>query len=77
MSEETWWLGLEAAGHLASEARKQREMTAGAQLILFSIFCPGSPPTERCYPHPRWVFSPQLNISRNKLIDTLINVFPW
>lgn len=77
MSEKTWRLGLEGNGHLASEVRKQREMNAGAQLILFSVFSPGFQSIEWCYPQPQWVFSPQLSISRNKLIDTLINVFPW
>lgn len=58
-------------GRIASEVRKQRETNAGAQLILFSIFSPGSQPIEWCHPHPRWVFSLQLNISRNNFIDTL------
>ena len=34
---KSWWLELEATGHLASMVRKQREMNAGIQLALYAL----------------------------------------
>ena len=34
MAEKAWWQEHEAAGHIASTVRKQREMDAGAQLTV-------------------------------------------
>jgi hypothetical protein len=42
MEEKSWWQEPEAAGHLASASRKQREMDAGAWLTLFFPFSPES-----------------------------------
>lgn len=38
----------EAAGHVASVARKQIEMHVGALLVLSCLFTPGPEPIQRC-----------------------------
>lgn len=58
MEEKSWWQEPEAAGHLASASRKQREMDAGAQLIPFLLFHSRSPAHEIVLLHSGWVFLP-------------------
>ena len=43
MLEKAWQQEREAAGHMASTVRKQREMDAGAQLTFFFLFRVGFP----------------------------------
>lgn len=40
MTGEPWWQDYEAAGHIASTARKQREMNAGTHLTFSFLFSP-------------------------------------
>lgn len=60
MVGKAWWPGFEAAGHLASTVRKQREMGAGTDLAFF-VCSLGLKPVE--WRHPQWMgFPTSINI---------------
>lgn len=72
-----WWSECEAAGHIASSARRQGQINAGVQPTFFFLFCLGSQPTESRCPHLGWVLPPQLSQPRKSLTDTKAGaVFP-
>lgn len=73
MAGKAWWQELEAAGHMASKLRKQREMSAGFQLAVSLSCSPGNPVQGILVAGFRWVFLHQLThqISLHRLSQGL------
>lgn len=57
---KAWWQERQAAGHVASTVRKQKEMDVGAQLTFSFLFGPGT--QSMGWYHPQCTVSPSIQL---------------